>query len=90
MVERPAELRAPGLSVVKLGGSILTWKRERESLRPKILARLSADLATAPGPVVLLHGAGSFGHPGARKFRLAAAPGASDKPRDRARGAAIV
>ncbi|MCI4321661.1 MAG: hypothetical protein L3K18_06175 [Thermoplasmata archaeon] len=89
-METPAEPPAPGLSVVKLGGSVLTWKRERESLRPKILARLSAELATATGPVVLLHGAGSFGHPGARRFRLAEAPGGSDTPRERARGAAVV
>lgn len=84
------EPRAPGLTVVKLGGSVLTWKREREALRPKILARLSAELATASGPVVLLHGAGSFGHPGARRFRLAEAPNTSDSARERARGAAVV
>jgi isopentenyl phosphate kinase len=79
-----------GLSVVKLGGSVLTWKRERESLRPKVLACLARELATAPGPVVVLHGAGSFGHPNARRFRLAEPPEAGERATERVRGAAIV
>jgi isopentenyl phosphate kinase len=77
--------------VVKLGGSVLTRKREVEALRPKVLRRLSEELATAgPTPLVVLHGAGSFGHPGARKFGLARAPAPGASPADRSRGAAIV
>jgi isopentenyl phosphate kinase len=79
-----------GLSVVKLGGSVLTRKRERESLRPKVIARLATELATAPGPLVVLHGAGSFGHPGARRFRLAEPPTEGDGGPERRRGASIV
>ena len=78
------------LSVVKLGGSILTRKQAAERLRPKILARLAEEIARAPGPLVLLHGAGSFGHPGALRFGLATAPAQAGKERERARGAAIV
>ncbi len=75
-------------SVVKLGGSILTRKRAVEALRPKILARLAAEIAEAADrPLILLHGAGSFGHPGARRFGLAVAP---DGRPGRVRGAAIV
>jgi isopentenyl phosphate kinase len=80
-----------GPVVVKLGGSILTRKREAARLRPKILYRLTEELAT-PGtpPFVLLHGAGSFGHPGAVRWKLAEPPlDASDRER-RARGASIV
>ena len=77
--------------IVKLGGSVLTRKREVERLRPKILSRLARELvAEPPGNLVLVHGAGSFGHPGAHRFGLARAPEAGADPRRRVRGAAIV
>jgi isopentenyl phosphate kinase len=79
-----------GITVVKLGGSILTRKRERESLRPKILKRMAEELATAPGPLVILHGAGSFGHPDAKRFRLSEPPKPDNGTAERGRGAAIV
>ena len=84
-------VQAEGPVVVKLGGSVLTRKREAARLRPKILHRLTEELAT-PGtpPVVLLHGAGSFGHPGAVRWNLASAPGGPDERNRRVRGAAIV
>jgi isopentenyl phosphate kinase len=82
--------RAPPV-VVKLGGSVITRKREPEKLRPKILARLAREIADAEGPpVVVVHGAGSFGHPSARRFRLARPPEGPTEARTRARGAAIV
>ncbi|MCI4347797.1 MAG: isopentenyl phosphate kinase family protein [Thermoplasmata archaeon] len=77
--------------VVKLGGSVLTRKREAARLRPKILTRLAEELAQ-PGrpPIVVLHGAGSYGHPGAIRWNLARPPAdPSDRPH-RLRGAAIV
>jgi isopentenyl phosphate kinase len=81
---------SPGLSVVKLGGSVLTRKQKRESLRPKVVARLARELATAPGPLVILHGAGSFGHPDAHRFHLAEPPAEGAGSAERRRGAAIV
>ena len=84
-----APARVPPV-VVKLGGSILTRKRRVEALRPKVLARLAREVAAAADrPIVVLHGAGSFGHPGAARFGLARGPerGTAD---DRRRGAAIV
>ena len=77
--------------IVKLGGSVITRKREVERLRPKILSRLARELTAEPtANLVLLHGAGSFGHPGARRFGLARPPEAVTDARHRARGAAIV
>ena len=77
--------------LVKLGGSLITRKREVEKLRPKVLARLAEELAEGGSlPLVILHGAGSFGHPGAARFGLARAPGALRGGSDRARGGAIV
>jgi isopentenyl phosphate kinase len=79
------------LRVVKLGGSVITRKREVERVRPKTLARLAAEIASVRGAdVIVLHGAGSFGHPGAKRFGLAVAPAAGASARIRARGAAIV
>jgi isopentenyl phosphate kinase len=79
------------LVIVKLGGSVITRKREVERMRPKVLVRLAREL-TGPfdARLIVLHGAGSFGHPGARRFGLARAPDADVPPERRARGAAIV
>jgi isopentenyl phosphate kinase len=89
MSEGPAAARP--LVIVKLGGSVITRKREVERLRPKVLARLARELArTSSARCVVLHGAGSFGHPGAHRFGLARPPSAGADPAHRARGAAIV
>jgi isopentenyl phosphate kinase len=81
----------PGPVVVKLGGSVLTRKREVERVRPKLLRRLAEELGRVHDvPLVVLHGAGSFGHPGARKFGLAKPPEPGASPARRGRGAAIV
>ena len=82
--------RASALTIVKLGGSIITRKQQAERLRPKILARLAEEIVEGDRPTVLLHGAGSFGHPGAVRFGLANAPTDPSKRLERARGAAIV
>ncbi len=77
-------------TIVKLGGSVLTRKRGEARVRPKVLARLAREVARAgERPVVLLHGAGSFGHPGALRYRLAEPAGPGDGTR-RARGASLV
>lgn len=52
-----------GLTLIKLGGSVLTDKTGRESLRAGVLPRLCAELASAlPKACVVGHGSGSFGH----------------------------
>lgn len=79
------------LVIVKLGGSVITRKREVERLRPKVLARLAREVAgVTDRRIVLLHGAGSFGHPGAKRFGLALPPGEGSSGTERTRGAAIV
>jgi isopentenyl phosphate kinase len=77
--------------IVKLGGSIITRKREVERIRPKVLARLAREVAgVRDRRVVVLHGAGSFGHPGAKRFGLAVPPEDGTAGTERVRGAAIV
>jgi isopentenyl phosphate kinase len=79
------------LVVVKLGGSVLTRKQEVERLRPKVLERLAREVAGVTDcRLLVLHGAGSFGHPGARRFGLARPPAPGDSASRRTRGAAIV
>jgi isopentenyl phosphate kinase len=79
-----------GPTILKLGGSLLTRKREEGRLRPKLVRRLSQEVATAPGPLVLLHGAGSFGHHGAERAGLAAPPSVDIPEGRRRRGAVLV
>jgi isopentenyl phosphate kinase len=83
-------MASPAPVIVKLGGSVITRKREAARIRPKVLRRLAEELCEPGGPpLVVLHGAGSFGHPGAVRWRLASAPPSEGDPH-RARGAAIV
>lgn len=76
--------------IVKLGGSILTRKRGPPRLRPKILGRLAREIVASARPAIVLHGAGSFGHPGAVRFALHRPPEPGQPGDARSRGAAIV
>ena len=56
--------------LVKLGGAVLTDKTRLKALRRDTLDRLARELATSPEPLVLVHGAGSFGHIRAKEHGL--------------------
>ena len=58
------------MQLVKLGGSVLTDKRRVTKLRPTALRNVAAEIAAAKDEVVVVHGAGSFGHVKAAKYRL--------------------
>lgn len=57
--------------IVKLGGSVITDKRARFAVRRAAIQRLAKELASVRGPLVVVHGGGSFGHPLATKYGLA-------------------
>lgn len=57
-------------ALVKLGGSLLTDKASEASFRRAQARRLVNEVAKAQVPCVLLHGAGSFGHPQAKRHRI--------------------
>ncbi|MFQ6130038.1 MAG: kinase, partial [Candidatus Hadarchaeaceae archaeon] len=57
--------------IVKFGGSVITDKRRRFAVKQATLRRLARELAAAKGPLVLVHGGGSFGHPMASKYKIA-------------------
>ena len=59
------------LTLIKLGGSLITDKTSPRTLRRDVLDRLAQELesslAETPSAVVLGHGSGSFGHVAAKK-----------------------
>jgi len=57
--------------IVKLGGSVITDKRKKLVVKRAALKRLAVELASAKGPLVIVHGGGSFGHPLASKYGIA-------------------
>ena len=59
------------MDLVKLGGSVITDKAKVTTLRPAHLNRLAGEIAASGREVVVVHGAGSFGHIKAAKHRLA-------------------
>ncbi|MEW5936810.1 MAG: isopentenyl phosphate kinase [Candidatus Thermoplasmatota archaeon] len=56
--------------LVKLGGSAITDKTQALCVRPAVLYRLSRELGTFEGEVIVVHGAGSFGHIKAARYKL--------------------
>jgi isopentenyl phosphate kinase len=56
--------------LVKLGGSVITEKRELRNFRDDVTRRLLGEIKESGSQVVLVHGAGSFGHILASKYGL--------------------
>lgn len=71
--------------LVKLGGSILTDKARLRTPRKATIARVTKELTGLGDDLIVVHGAGSFGHVLARKYKLNG-PTAAFK----AKGAALV
>jgi len=74
------------LILIKLGGSVLTNKDRPYSFKRKTLERLTNEILRSNiDDLILVHGGGSFGHPGAEKYKLN-----SDKPINVEKGTARV
>jgi len=58
-------------TVVKFGGSAITDKSRMFSVRRSVLRRLAGEVSGAEAELILVHGGGSFGHPLAKRYRLA-------------------
>ena len=56
--------------VVKLGGSVITDKSAENKARKKVIKRLTREVGLAKKDLILVHGAGSFGHTHASKYNL--------------------
>lgn len=74
--------------VVKLGGSVITYKGGRPRVRSTVVHRLAHELAAASDDLVIVHGGGSFGHPEAATWGLHGEGAGAKIPKARlARGA---
>src|SRR5437899_6249532 len=56
--------------LVKLGGSVLTDKTRLRTARRAAIRRLASELAAVRQSLVVVHGAGSYGHILARRHKL--------------------
>ena len=57
--------------LLKLGGSLLTDKNTPNSIRKEIVKNAVQQIIDANEPLILIHGGGSFGHPLAKKYKIA-------------------
>ncbi|MCB1037596.1 MAG: isopentenyl phosphate kinase family protein [Acidobacteria bacterium] len=64
----------PDVTLVKLGGSLLTDKEKPQTAREDVIRRLAKEIAQArksvPEALVIGHGSGSFGHDAAHRHGL--------------------
>ncbi len=56
--------------LLKLGGSLITDKAKKFSVRRRVLDRAAAEIKAADKKLIIVHGGGSFGHPVAAKYKL--------------------
>ncbi len=58
------------LKVLKIGGSVITDKTQGffEKAREEEITRIAEEIADHPENLIVIHGAGSFGHPYVEKF----------------------
>ncbi|MFP4001738.1 MAG: isopentenyl phosphate kinase [Thermoplasmata archaeon] len=57
--------------LIKLGGSVLTDKRKKYSFKTRIAKRLLKEIKESEvEDYIIVHGGGSFGHPGAKEYSI--------------------
>ena len=56
--------------IIKLGGSVITQKEKQATFRVDVMNNLAKQISQSVEPVILIHGAGSFGHGFARQYSL--------------------
>ncbi len=56
--------------IIKLGGSVITNKAKECCFKQKTMDQLAAEIKKANKQVILIHGAGSFGHILAKQYKL--------------------
>lgn len=65
-------MRNNGLTILKLGGSVITVKDKALTPNTSVIRRLAKEIARSQAsPLIIVHGGGSFGHPLAAKYRIA-------------------
>lgn len=56
--------------ILKLGGSVITDKTKECTFRKHVMDNLAKEIKKANKKIILIHGAGSFGHIQAKKYEL--------------------
>ena len=56
--------------ILKIGGSVITDKTKEGSFRKEVMDALAKNIKKANKEIILIHGAGSFGHIQAKKYKL--------------------
>jgi isopentenyl phosphate kinase len=56
------------ITLIKLGGSVITRKEKEYSARVDVIRQLVREIKKAKTPVVIAHGSGGFGHTSATKY----------------------
>ena len=74
--------------ILKIGGSILTNKDSKESevdteSLKRIALEIKSSLDNSPKELIIVHGAGSFGHPPAKKYKIGEKFDESEYPQKR-------
>jgi isopentenyl phosphate kinase len=56
--------------IIKLGGSVITDKSKETFFKREVMNNLSKEIKKANKKCIIIHGAGSFGHKPAKKYKL--------------------
>ena len=56
--------------IIKIGGSVITNKSKQNSFKKEIIDNLSKQIKKSKKEIILVHGAGSYGHILAKKYNL--------------------
>ncbi len=59
------------LVIIKLGGSVITDKAQAGVIHEGAIAEMAKAIAAADSQVIIVHGAGSLGHPEAAEYHIA-------------------
>lgn len=62
------------LTLIKLGGSVVTFKEKPLSANHDAISQICYSIAKIKGPIVLVHGGGSFGHYWSVEYDMHTAP----------------
>ena len=58
------------MHILKLGGSVITDKTKECTFKKQVMNNLAKEIKKANKQIILIHGAGSFGHIQAKKYKL--------------------
>ena len=56
--------------ILKLGGSVITAKSKPQTLNVRAIKNIAKIISEFDKPIIVVHGAGSFGHYFAKRFRI--------------------